>query len=111
VCNCILFPHALLQNWDLMDLSQILGTIQTRKLRIFMLIIFRFITVFSLEKIETLEDAIELALAADEYLLQPLREICAKLIEEMMNMENIWNTLQQLNMIPDLAKAACGEVL
>jgi hypothetical protein len=63
-----------------------------------------------LEKIETLEDAIALAQAADEYLLQPLSATCAKHIEKMLNMENIWNILQQLNKIPNLAKAACGKV-
>jgi len=56
------------------------------------------------------EDAVLLALAADEFLLEPLQTFCALEIERMVTAENVWPTLNSTYRIPKLA-AACSTVI
>jgi len=57
----------------------------------------------------SLEDAVALALAADEFLLVPLKGFCASEIKRLVTVETVWNTLNSLVRIHDLPEA-CAEV-
>jgi len=57
----------------------------------------------------TLEDAVALALAADEFLLAPLKGFCASEIKRLVTVETVWNTLNLIVRIEDLPDA-CAEV-
>jgi len=57
----------------------------------------------------TLVDAVALALAADEFLLVPLKNFCASEIKRMVSLETVWYTLNLVVRIPDLPDA-CAEV-
>jgi len=62
------------------------------------------------DKISTVEDAVSLALAANEYLLEPLKTYCALKIEKMVTVNNVWLTLNSTCLIPKVA-AACSKVI
>jgi len=57
-----------------------------------------------------LEDAVLLARAADEFLLEPLQKFCALEIERMVTVENVWPTLNSISHIPKVA-VACFKVI
>jgi len=57
----------------------------------------------------TLEDAVALGLAADEFLLNPLKSFCASEIKRLVAVETVWKTLNSVIRIPDLPDA-CSEV-
>jgi hypothetical protein len=63
------------------------------------------------EKIEKLEDAFALAQAADEYLIHALKAPSSKAIQKMLSVDNIWDSINQLQRFPELAKATCEEVM
>jgi len=65
--------------------------------------------VHALEKASTVEDAVALALAADEFLLDILKSFCASEIKRLVTVETVWNTLNSIVRIPDLPDA-CTEV-
>jgi len=71
--------------------------------------IFRFVSVHNLEELSKLEDAVLLGLAADEFLLEPLQTFCALEIERMVTVENVWQTLNSVCLIPKVAEG-CIEV-
>lgn len=54
--------------------------------------------------ISKIEDAVDLALVADEYLIEPLKCMCALLIEKLVKVENVWCTLNAVSHHPELAK-------
>jgi hypothetical protein len=56
------------------------------------------------------DDTIDLTLAADEFLLEPLKKFCIKEIEELLSVKNVWTTLNRLHHIPDVAEA-CKKVM
>jgi len=62
-----------------------------------------------LEEMKTVEDAVALGLAADEFLLESLRSFCASEIKRLVTVENVWSTLNSAVLIPALADA-CSEV-
>jgi len=57
----------------------------------------------------TLEDAVALALAADEFLLVSLKAFCVSEIKRLVTVETVWNTLNSIVRIQDLPDA-CMEV-
>jgi len=57
----------------------------------------------------TLEDAVALGLAADEFLLVPLKSFCASEVKRLVTLETVWNTLNLIVRIPDLPDA-CSQV-
>jgi len=57
----------------------------------------------------SLEDIVALALAADEFLLLPLKRFCVSEIKRLLTVDNVWNTLNLMVQIPDLADV-CAEV-
>jgi len=57
----------------------------------------------------TLEDAIALGLAADEFLLAPLKGFCTSEIKRLVTVETVWTTLNSIVRIPDLPEA-CTQV-
>jgi len=61
------------------------------------------------EKLSNLEDAVSLALAADEFLLEPLQTFCGSEIERMVTVETVWQTLNSINHIPKVAEG-CVQV-
>jgi len=63
----------------------------------------------TLEKDLTLEDAVALGLAADEFLLDILKSFCASEIKRLVTMETVWRTLNLIVRIPDLPDA-CSQV-
>jgi len=63
--------------------------------------------VHHLEEISNVEDAVLLALAADEILLEPLMTIACL---EMVAVENVWPTLNSTYLVPKVA-AACTKVI
>jgi len=71
---------------------------------------FRFISVHKVEKISKLEDLISLALAADLFLLEPLKNFCHSEIEKMVTVKNVWSTLNATCIVPKVA-AACFKVI
>jgi len=70
---------------------------------------FRFISLNKIDEISNLEDAVLLAIAADEFLLEPLQTFCALEIERMVTVENVWSTLNAICHIPKVA-ASCIHV-
>jgi len=70
----------------------------------------RFISVHCLEEISNLKDTILLGLAADEFLMEPLKNFCASEIERMVTVETVWQTLNSTCLAPKLA-AACSKVI
>jgi len=66
--------------------------------------------VHHLDEITNVEDAVLLALAADEILLEPLRTIACLKIEKMVTVENVWHTFNSTYLVPKVA-AACTKVL
>jgi len=69
----------------------------------------RFISVHHLDEISNVEDAVLLALAAEEFLLEPLKTFSCLEIERMVTVENVWRTLNSTCLIPKLA-ATCSKV-
>jgi len=67
------------------------------------------VSVQTVEEDLTLKDAVALALAADEFLLAPLKSFCASEIKRLVTVETVWNTLNSIIRIPDLPDA-CVEV-
>jgi len=61
------------------------------------------------EEVSSLEDAIALGLAADKFLLVPLKLFCISEIRRLVTVETVWNTLNALIWIQDLPDA-CAEV-
>jgi len=61
------------------------------------------------EEVLTLEDAVALALAADELLLDPLKDFCASVIKTLVTVETVWKTLNLVVRIPNLPDA-CSNV-
>jgi len=57
----------------------------------------------------SLEDAVALALAADEFLLNLLKDFCASEINRLVTVETVWTTLNSIVRIPDLPEA-CSQV-
>jgi len=57
----------------------------------------------------SLEDAVALGLAADEFLLDLLKLFCASEIKKLVTVESVWNTLNSIVRIPDLPEA-CSRV-
>jgi len=57
----------------------------------------------------SLEDAISLALAADEFLLMPLKGFCASEIKRLVTVETVWSTLNSIVRIQVLPEA-CSRV-
>jgi len=55
------------------------------------------------------EDAVALGLAADEFLLVPLKRFCASEIKRLVTVDTVWSTLNSIVRIPDLPDA-CSEV-
>jgi len=66
---------------------------------------FRFVSVQSLEDVSTVEDAVALSLAADEFLLAPIKEFGASEIKRLVTVENVWTTLNSIVLIDDLPDA------
>jgi hypothetical protein len=56
------------------------------------------------EGISRIEDAVALALAADEYLIEPLKSMCALLIEKLVKVDHVWNVLNAVSHSPDLSE-------
>jgi len=56
-------------------------------------LLFRFVSVQTVEDDLTLEDAVALGLAADELLLVPLKRFCASEIKRLVTVETVWKTL------------------
>jgi len=50
------------------------------------------------------------ALAADHFLLEPLRELCCSKIKNMVTAENVWPILNATCHVPKLA-ATCSKVI
>jgi len=71
--------------------------------------IFRFVSVQIVEEVSTVEDAVALGLAADEFLLVPLKAFCVSEIKRLVTVETVWTTLNSIIRIPDLPDA-CTEV-
>jgi len=67
------------------------------------------VSVQIVEEVSTVEDAVALGLAADEFLLVPLKAFCASEIKRLVTVETVWNTLNSIVRIPDLPDA-CTEV-
>jgi len=65
--------------------------------------------VHHLDEISNVEDAVLLALAADEILLEPLRTIASLEIEKMVTVENVWPTLNSTCLVLQVA-SACTKV-
>jgi hypothetical protein len=63
-----------------------------------------------LEDIKSLDDAILLAQAIDEYLLTPLHAYCNDNVKKMLSLDNIWDTINQHHEIPDFVQGALKEV-
>jgi len=61
------------------------------------------------EDVSVLEDAVALGLAADEYLMNPLKSFCASEIKRLVTVETVWKTLNSVIRIPGLPEA-CSEV-
>jgi len=75
-----------------------------------LILLFRFISVFECEENAELEDYASLALAADHFLMEPLRELCCSKIEELVTAENVWPTLNSTCFAPKVS-AACSKVI
>jgi len=71
---------------------------------------YRFVSVHNLDKTSSVEDAVLLALAAEEFLLEPLQIFCRSEIERMLTEENMWPTLNSIIHIPKIA-SACSKVI
>jgi len=63
----------------------------------------------TVEEVSSVEDAAALALAADEFLLAPIKDFCASEIERLVTVETVWSTLNSIVRIQDLPNA-CSEV-
>jgi len=70
----------------------------------------RFISLLDLEGTSKLEDFVLLALAADEFLMEPLRDLCRFEIEKLVTVKNVWLTLNSICLVPKIA-AACTKVI
>jgi len=57
----------------------------------------------------TLEDVVALGLAADEFLLLPLKGFLASEIKRLVTVETVWKTLNSIVRIHDLPDA-CSQV-
>jgi len=55
------------------------------------------------------EDAAALGLAAEEFMLKPIKSFCASEIKRMVTVENVWSTLNTTILHPTLADS-CTEV-
>jgi len=67
------------------------------------------VSVTALEQVSTLEDAVALGLAADEFLLDALKVFCVSEIKRLVTVETVWNTLNSIVLVPDLPEA-CSQV-
>jgi len=56
-----------------------------------------------------LDDAVDLALAADEFLVLSLREHCVGIIQNLVAAETVWSTLNATHHVPSIA-LACNKV-
>jgi len=65
---------------------------------------YRFISLNKIDEISNVEDAVLLALAADEFLLEPLKTFCAFEIERMVTVETVWPTLNAINHVSRVAE-------
>jgi len=59
------------------------------------------------DKITNLEDFVSMALAADEFLLEPLMNYCVSEIRKLVTVENVWQTLNATCLVPKIAAACC----
>jgi len=67
------------------------------------------VSVQTVEEDLTLEDAVSLGLAADEFLLVPLKRFCASEIKRLVTLEAVWKTLNSIVRIHVLPEA-CSRV-
>jgi len=67
------------------------------------------VSIQTVEEDLTLKDAVALALAADEFLLNLLKSFCASEIKRLVTVETVWTTLNSIVRIQDLPDA-CFEV-
>jgi len=67
----------------------------------------RFVSVFELDEELPLKDTVLLALAADEYLMEPLRNWCCFRIYMMVKLENVWQTLNSTCLVPKMGAMCC----
>jgi len=63
-----------------------------------------------LEEMPRLKDVVLLALAADEFLMEPLRDLLCSKIEKRVAVENVWHVLNATCLVPKLA-ATCTKVI
>jgi len=71
----------------------------------------RYISVHHLEEMSEVEDVVELALAADEFLLETLTDVACLMLERMVTVENVWHILNATCCyIPKIA-AVCSKVI
>jgi hypothetical protein len=54
--------------------------------------------------IRKIEDAVALALAADEFLIEPLKNMCALYIEKLVKVDQVWNVLNAISHRPELSE-------
>jgi len=66
--------------------------------------------VHHLEEMWKLIDVVELALAADEFLLEPLTDASCFMLEKLVKVENVWPILNFTCHIPKIA-AVCSKVI
>jgi len=66
--------------------------------------------VFECEENAELEDYVSLALAADHFLMEPLRKLCCSKIEKMVTVKNVWRTLNSACFAPKVS-VACSKVI
>jgi hypothetical protein len=69
----------------------------------------RYISTCSISRKLNLEDAVFLALAAEEYLIAPLKKFCITQIDSMVTVDTVWSTLNATCHIASVA-AACSKV-
>lgn len=54
--------------------------------------------------IRRIEDAVALALVADEYLIEPLKSMCALLIQKLVKVDHVWDVLNAVSHRPELSE-------
>jgi len=63
----------------------------------------------TVEEVSSVEDAVALAVAADEFRLTQIKDFCASEIERLVTVETVWSTLNSIVRIQDLPDA-CSQV-
>jgi len=58
---------------------------------------------------EKVEEVVALTLLADEYLISPLKDACAALIQNLATVENVWIILNAVSHLPKVAQK-CSKV-